>query len=340
MKALVTGGMGFIGSHLCEALLEGGHDVTVIDDLTTGRRENLARVEGDPRLQCCVGTIRDDHLMRRLLDGVDIVFHLAAVVGVRRVLESPLRCLDTNIRGTDMLFELAAERGVKVMLASSSEIYGRNGSGPLTETHSRLLGSTSVPRWIYSATKAIDEYLALGYWQEKRHPSVIMRFFNIVGPRQTGQYGMVLPTFVRQALAGEPLRVYGDGQQTRSFTYVSDAVRATIALMQSPQAIGEAFNVGSEEVTTIEGLAHRVKELAGSESPVQTVAYEEAFGEDFEEPRDRAPDIGKLRACIGYEPQVTLDEMIRRTIAYHRGEGMAGLTIPVRQEPGMARSEG
>jgi UDP-glucose 4-epimerase len=319
MRALVTGGMGFIGSHLCEHLLHNGHRVSVIDDLSSGSRDNIAHLEKNERLTCHVDTIRNKPLMEKLLDDCDVAFHLAAVVGVRTVLQEPLRCLDTNIRGTDMLMELASARGVKVMIASSSEVYGKTESEMMREEGNRLLGPTTVTRWIYATTKAVDEYLALGYAREKKLPVVVMRFFNTVGPRQTGRYGMVLPTFVQQALRGEPLTVYGDGRQVRCFTYVTDVTRAVLALAEHPQANGEIFNIGGKEPISIGDLALRVKRIVGSDSPLKHIPYDDAYGNNFEDPRARVPDITKLQTLLGYEPQTRLDDMIKNIVAYFRG---------------------
>ena len=318
MKVLVTGGMGFIGSHLCERLLADGHQVTVVDDLSTGRAENLAHLTGHERLRSYISTIRNKELMERLLEQSEVVYHLAAVVGVRSVLSEPLRCLETNIRGTDMLLELAHRHGVKVMLASSSEVYGKSSGELLSESSNRLLGPTTITRWIYSTTKAVDECLALAYWREKGLPVVVMRFFNTVGPRQTGRYGMVLPTFVQQALRKEPITVYGDGSQTRCFTYVADAVRASVALAECQAAVGEVFNIGGTEPITIGELAKKVKAMTGSPSPIQLVPYEVAYGDGFEDIQERVPDISKLRSFLGYVPEYRLDRMIWEIIAYFR----------------------
>jgi len=318
MKAVVTGGLGFIGSHLCERLLRDGHTVTIVDDLSTGALENTAHLGGPPQLTCHIGTILNKDLMRQVVSDADVIFHLAAVVGVRRVIEKPLLCLETNVRGTDVLLELAAQRKVPVLLASSSEVYGKNGSAPFKEDDERVLGSTSIPRWVYSVSKTVDECLGLCYCRERGLPVVVVRFFNIVGPRQTGRYGMVLPTFARQALSGRPITVFGDGRQVRSFTYVSDAVAAMMALAGSPRAVGEVFNVGSDDVITIEELAQTVKALAGSDSPIAHIPLELAYGDDFEEPRTRVPDISKLRSFVGYEPQVHLEEMIGNILDYCR----------------------
>jgi UDP-glucose 4-epimerase len=316
MNALVTGGLGFIGSHLTERLLQDGHRVTVVDDLSTGHLQNLAHLVGHPQLSCYIDTIRNKELMERVVADNDVIFHLAAVVGVRPVLQDPLRCLETNIRGTDMLLEIADKWGVKVLLASSSEVYGKNSNGPMREDDNRLLGPTVVTRWIYATTKAVDECLGLGYWRERGLPVIVMRLFNVVGPRQTDQYGMVLPSFVQQALANRPITVYGDGRQVRSFTYISDTVNAMLALSENAAAVGEVFNIGSAEQICIADLAARVKEAIGCQSPIQYIPYEVAYGEGFEDTRSRVPDISKLKALVGYEPKIRMDEMIQRIIQY------------------------
>ena len=320
MKAVVTGGLGFIGSHLCERLLRDGHTVTIVDDLSTGARENIAHLGDPPELSCHIGTILNMPLMEQLVRESDVVFHLAAVVGVRRVLEAPLNCLNTNIGGTAAVLEASVKYGVKVLIASSSEVYGKNGDGPLAEDDPRVLGSAAIPRWVYSVSKMADECLALSYWRERHLPVVVMRFFNIVGPRQTGRYGMVLPTFARQALSNLPITVYGNGQQIRSFTYVSDAVDAMVGLAANSRAVGEVFNVGSEETVAIGELAHRVKEAAQSDSPIEYVPFHITFGDDFEEPEMRVPNISKLRSFVGYKPRVRLNEMIDNVLADSRAQ--------------------
>ena len=338
MNALITGGMGFIGSHLCERLLSDGHRVTIIDDLSSGSLENLAHLQGHERLECHVDTIRNKPLMEKLLQENDTVFHLAAVVGVKTVLQDPLRCLDVNIRGTDMLLELANNYGNKVLIASSSEVYGKHSEGVLSESTNRLLGPTTVTRWIYATTKAVDEYLALNYWRERQLPVVVMRFFNTVGPRQTGRYGMVLPTFVQQALSNQPITVYGNGCQVRSFTYVTDVVNATAELAQCPRALGEIFNIGGAEPISVGDLAQRVKDNVGSNSPIHYIPYEVAYGEDFEDPQIRIPDVTKLREYVGYEPKVRLDDMIDNIVAFFKDrqskpKPAAGRAFPFRMAP-------
>ena len=321
MKVLVTGGSGFIGSHLTEALLKDGHDVVVLDDMSTGRAENLRAVRDHPRLTVYVGSVLDETLVQKLVDGVDLVYHLAAAVGVRLILEQPVGTIETNIGGTQAVLR-AAERSVaRVVLASSSEVYGKNDAVPLVEDDDRILGPTTKSRWSYACSKAIDEFLALAYHRERGVPVVVLRFFNTVGPRQTGRYGMVVPRFVRQALDGEPITVYGDGRQSRAFTDVEDAVRATVALSMTRAAVGEVFNVGSSEEVTIGELAERVKRLAGGPSSIVFVPYEEAYQPGFEDLRRRVPSIAKAERAAGYRPRVPLDETLLRVIDFLRRTG-------------------
>jgi UDP-glucose 4-epimerase len=321
MRALVTGGAGFIGSHLAEALLAAGHEVAVLDDLSTGRLENLQAVVAHPRLSLTTGSVTDEDLVRKLVRDADVVYHLAAAVGVRRILEQPVATIETNIVGTEAVLRAAAETRPRVVIASTSEVYGKNDRVPLSEDDDRVLGPTTKSRWSYACSKAIDEFLALAYYRERRVPVVIARFFNTIGPRQTGRYGMVVPRFVRQALDGQPITVYGDGEQSRSFTDVEDTVRATIALAESPAAVGEVVNVGTSAEVTVRALAERVRALAGSASPIVHVPYEEAYQPGFEDLRRRVPDIRKAERLVGYRPLVPLDESLRRVIAYLRATG-------------------
>ena len=321
MRVLVTGGSGFIGSHLTEALLRDGHEVVVLDDLSTGRIENLEAVQNHPRLTVHVGSVLDEALVRKLVDEVDMVYHLAAAVGVRLILERPVETIETNIVGTEMVLRAATGKRARVVLASTSEVYGKNDAVPLSEEDDRILGPTTKSRWSYACSKAIDEFLGLAYYREREVPVVILRFFNTVGPRQTGQYGMVVPRFARQALDGEPITVYGDGRQSRAFTDVEDAVRATVALSMSPAAVGEVVNVGSSEEVTIGELAERVKRLAGSRSPLVFVPYEEAYQPGFEDLRRRVPSIAKAERVVGYRPRVPLDETLRRVLEFLRTSG-------------------
>jgi UDP-glucose 4-epimerase len=321
MRALITGGAGFIGSHLAEGLLATGREVVVLDDLSTGRVENLQAVQGHPRLTLTVGSVRDEALVQKLVDAADVVYHLAAAVGVRLILERPVETIETNIVGTDVMLRAAAGRRIPVVIASTSEVYGKNDKVPLSEDDDRVLGPTTKSRWSYACSKAIDEFLALAYHRERGLPVVVLRFFNTVGPRQTGRYGMVVPRFARQALDGEPITVYGDGRQSRCFTDVEDAVRATIALSTAPEAAGEVVNVGSSQEVAIGELAERVKHLAGSGSPIGLVPYDQAYQPGFEDLRRRVPDISKAGRLVGYRPQIPLDETLRRVIDFLRRTG-------------------
>jgi len=321
MKALVTGGAGFIGSHLAEALLDAGHEVTVLDNLSTGRVENLQTVQGHPAFTLAVGSVTDEALVQKLVDEADVVYHLAAAVGVRLILEQPVETIATNIVGAEVVLRAAAHRMRSVVLASTSEVYGKNDRVPLSEDDDRILGPTTKSRWSYACSKAIDEFLALAYHRERGLPVVIVRFFNTVGPRQTGRYGMVVPRFARQALDGIPLTVYGDGSQSRCFTDVEDAVRAMLALSMSPEAVGQVFNVGTSHEVTIGELAQRVKTLAGSASPIVYVPYDEAYQPGFEDMRRRVPDIAKAERVVGYRPRVSLDETLGRVIRFLRETG-------------------
>jgi len=321
VRALITGGAGFIGSHLAEALLAAGHEVAVLDDLSTGRLENLETVAGHPRLAVTVGTVTDEGLVRKAVAGADMVYHLAAAVGVRLILERPVGTIETNVAGTEAVLRAAAETRPRVLIASTSEVYGKNDRVPLSEEDDRVLGPTTKSRWSYACSKAIDEFLGLAYHREHGLPVVIVRYFNTVGPRQTGRYGMVVPRLVRQALDGEPITVYGDGAQTRSFTDVEDAVRATVALSMAPEAVGQVFNVGTSHELTITALAERVRHLTGSASPIIYVPYDEAYQPGFEDLRRRVPDIAKAGRVIGYRPRVPLDETLCRVIDFLRRTG-------------------
>jgi UDP-glucose 4-epimerase len=321
MRTLITGGAGFIGSHLAEALLAEGGEVVVLDDLSTGRIENLRAIQSHPRFTMTVGSVRDEGLVEKLVDSADVVYHLAAAVGVRLILEQPVATIETNIVGTEMVLRAATARRPRVVIASTSEVYGKNDRVPLGEDDDRVLGPTTRSRWSYACSKAIDEFLALAYHRERGIPVVIVRFFNTVGPRQTGRYGMVVPRFVRQALDGEPITVYGDGRQSRCFTDVEDAVRASTALAAHPGTPGEVFNVGSAHEVTIGELAERVRELAVSRSPIVFVPYDQAYQPGFEDLRRRVPDIGKAERFVGYRPRVPLDETLRRVIDFFRQGG-------------------
>jgi UDP-glucose 4-epimerase len=317
----VTGGSGFIGSHLTEALLAAGHEVVVLDDLSTGRLVNLAAVEAHPRLEVVEGSVTDDSLVRKLVAGAEVVYHLAAAVGVRLILDRPVGTIETNIVGTETILRAAREGRPRVILASTSEVYGKNDRVPLSEDDDRVLGPTTKSRWSYACSKAIDEFLALAYYHEYGVPVTILRFFNTIGPRQTGRYGMVVPRFVRQALDGAPITVYGDGRQSRCFTDVEDTVRGAITLAETPAAVGQVFNVGNTQELTIQALAERVRALTESAAPIVRVPYDEAFQPGFEDLRRRVPDIRKAERVAGYRPRVPLDETLRRVIAHLRETG-------------------
>lgn len=324
---LITGGAGFIGSHLAERLLERDHPVTVVDDLSTGSLDNIAHLTNHPNFRFAVDTITSEVVMDRLVSECDVIFHLAAAVGVELIVTDPVRVIETNILGTHAVLRVANRYRKKVLLASTSEIYGKQNHAPFHEDDDRLLGPTTKARWSYSTSKAVDEFLALAYHRQKGLPVVILRLFNTIGPRQTGHYGMVVPRFVNQALAGAPLTVFGDGQQTRCFCDVADVTKALIGLAAHPGAVGGVFNVGSTEEIGILELARRVLRLAGSpdggsaDGRIAFVPYDEAYEAGFEDMRRRVPDISRVRGLIGWEPAVPLDETLRRVIAFHRDRG-------------------
>jgi UDP-glucose 4-epimerase len=318
MRVLITGGAGFIGSHLADALLGEGHQVTVIDDLSTGSFDNIAHLKGRAGFKYAIDTVMNEPVLAELVDQCDVVYHLAAAVGVRLIVESPVRTLETNVHGTEVVLKAAAKKQRPVVVASTSEVYGKSDAVPFHENGDIALGPTVKHRWAYACSKALDEFLALAYWKEKRLPVIIVRFFNTVGPRQTGRYGMVVPNFVRQALSGEPITVFGDGTQTRCFTYVGDVVGALTAIVTREEAYGNVYNVGNTEEISILALAERVKALTKSASPIVTVPYDQAYESGFEDMPRRVPDLAKIRALIGYEPRVALDEILRLVIEYQR----------------------
>jgi UDP-glucose 4-epimerase len=319
MRVLVTGGAGFIGSHLVDALLAEGHSVLALDDLSTGSIGNLKGASANPAFEFVEGSILDSELVSQLVSRVDEVYHLAAAVGVKFVLDNPLRSLLTNIRGTEEVLEAADRHGKKkVILFSSSEVYGKGASIPFHEDDDRLLGPTSVLRWSYAASKAVDEFLALGYFHERRLPVTVVRCFNTCGPRQSPHYGMVIPRFVERALRNEPILVYGDGLQSRCFSSVHDVVRGVLMLAKEPRAIGEVFNIGTQEEASVADLARRVKAMTGSSSPIELVGYEAIYGTRFEDMQRRVPSLDKIRGICGYEPRVTLDELLHDTIEHVR----------------------
>jgi len=329
MKALVTGGAGFIGSHLAEALLARGDQVIVLDDLSTGRIENVAHLMENPRFQYRIDTVLNEFVVGELTEKADIVFHLAAAVGVKYVVEDPLRAILTNIRGAEVVLEQASRFRKKAVVFSTSEVYGKGNGYPLRESDDRVLGPTEVTRWNYATSKAVDEYLAFAYWQQKGLPVVIVRCFNTCGPRQVGDYGMVIPRFINEALSGEPILVHGDGSQSRCFSYVGDVVRGVLMLASHPGAVGGVFNIGTDEEVTIKELAERVKQLTGSSSPIKFVPYEKVYGGHFEDLKRRVPDLTKIGNLVGYRPQVSLDELLRETIEYCRAERSKAASIAV-----------
>ncbi|PIP07924.1 MAG: nucleoside-diphosphate sugar epimerase [Syntrophobacteraceae bacterium CG23_combo_of_CG06-09_8_20_14_all_50_8] len=322
MRILITGGSGFIGSHLSEACLERGDDVYVIDDLSTGSRDNIREFEKNPhyrdRFFVCIESILNRDALLELTGTCDVVFHLAAAVGVRYILEHPLESIRTNIQGTEMVLDICAKFKKKVLITSSSEVYGKHLHAPLVESDNIIYGPSSKFRWSYAATKLMDEFTALAYYRTNRLPVIIARLFNTVGPRQTGAYGMVIPRLVSQALKNEPLTVYGNGKQSRTFTYVKDVVRALMALMESEAALGEVFNIGGTEEITILDLAKRIIQATGSLSPITLIPYEEAFEKDFEDMQRRVPGIEKIKRCVGFEPKTDLDTILKHIIDFMR----------------------
>jgi len=318
MHALITGGAGFIGSHLAEALLAEGHRVTVLDNLSTGRYENIAHLVEQPRFKFVRETVTNELVMDRLVSMCDVIFHLAAAVGVELIIKDPVWTIETNLEGTEVALRLARRYGTKVLLASTSEVYGKSTAIPFREDADRVMGPTTKSRWSYAESKAIDEFLALAYHKQFDVLVVICRFFNTVGPRQTGMYGMVIPRFVQQALAGKPITVYGDGQQTRCFCNVKDTARAVMALAVEPQAVGEIYNVGSEDEITIRALAEQVLARTGSSAEIVIVPYDQAYEKGFEDVVRRVPSIAKIKAAIGWQPTISLDHTLEQVIAYFR----------------------
>lgn len=319
MRVLITGGAGFIGSHLADAYLKRGDEVCVIDDLSTGRIENIQHLKGQPRFEYTIDTVHNRPLTAELVDRCDVVFHLAAAVGVKLIVESPVRTIETNVRGTEVVLSLANKKKKKVLIASTSEVYGLSTDVPFREDGNLVMGATTKGRWSYACSKAIDEFLALAYWREKKLPTIVVRLFNTVGPRQTGQYGMVIPTFVKQALAGRPITVYGDGKQSRCFGYVGDVVEALIDVMDHNDAVGNVFNIGSNEEISILRLAQRVKELTQSDSEIVFIPYDEAYEEGFEDMPRRIPDITKVGDLVGFQPKMRLDGILQSVIDYQSG---------------------
>ncbi len=318
MKILITGGAGFIGSHLAEDLLAEGHDVTILDNLSTGKLENIASLEKNPNFHIVIGDILNESLVDKLVERADWIFHLAAAVGVELIVKNPLQSLMTNIKGSEIVLERVYRYHRRVLITSTSEIYGKNVNGPLKEEDDRILGSPLKSRWSYSTSKAVDEILAYVYWKEKKVPTVIVRLFNTVGPRQTGSYGMVIPRFVEQALKNQNITVFGTGKQSRCFLYVKDAVSGMIRLMKHPEAVGQVFNLGSQEEITIQCLAEEVIRLTGSRSQIIYVPYDEAYEDGFEDMQRRIPDITKASRLVDFKPTASLKEILQMVVAEFR----------------------
>jgi UDP-glucose 4-epimerase len=324
MRALLTGGAGFVGSHLADALLSLGDHVTVIDDLSTGSMDNIAHLKGRPGFEYVIDTVMNEPLTAELIDRADVVFHLAAAVGVKLIVEAPVRTIETNVHGTEIVLKHGAKKGKLTVIFSTSEVYGKSVAVPFREDADLVMGPTSKHRWAYACSKAIDEFLALAYYKERSLPVIVARLFNTVGPRQTGRYGMVIPNFVRQAIANEPITVHGDGTQTRSFTYVGDVVSGLIALAREPRAVGQVFNIGNPEEISILDLAKRVRASAGSSSEIALIPYDQAYEAGFEDMPRRVPDISKIQKLVGYKPTLALDEILRLVIEEQRGLLTAG----------------
>jgi UDP-glucose 4-epimerase len=320
MRILITGGAGFIGSHLAEAHLDKGDEVYIIDDLSTGSMTNIEHLKGRSGFHYHLDSIANHHLTAELVDLADQIYHLAAAVGVRLIVESPVRTIETNIRGTEIVLHLAAKKRKRVLITSTSEVYGKTVKVPFHEDDDLVMGATNKGRWSYACSKAIDEFLAIAYWKEKKVPTVIARLFNTVGPRQTGQYGMVIPNFVDQALEGRPITIFGDGTQSRCFTHVYDVIGALMKLIGHNEAVGEVYNIGATTEVTIQQLAERIKYLTGSSSPIVHIPYDEAYEGGFEDMQRRVPSIEKLSRLIGYQPTYSLDQILNSVIEFRQNK--------------------
>lgn len=318
MKILITGGCGFIGSHLADYLIARGDEVFVIDNLSTGSLENVREHKGNPAFHLTVDTITNEPVVDKIIRECDQVYHLAAAVGVKLIMERPVETLETNVKGTESVLKVTNRYKPKILIASTSEIYGKHKDHTLAEDDNRVMGTVKKHRWAYACSKTLDEFLALAYYREKKLPVVIVRFFNTVGPRQTGHYGMVIPTLVEQALLGKPLTVYGDGRQSRSFTYVGDVVEGIVKLMNEPKAVGEIFNIGTGEEITIKELAQKIKAMTKSTSEIIYIPYRDAYGEGFEDMQRRTPNIAKIAGLIGFRPKVSLDGILEKVIEYFK----------------------
>jgi len=321
LRSLITGGAGFIGSHLCEALLARGESVIILDDLSTGSVDNLRSVRKHPNVLCVFESMMNRSLLCELVDDADVIYHLAAAVGVRRIIESPVRTIETNVRGTELVLDCAAKKSKPVFVASTSEVYGKNAAVPFRESDDIVLGPSSRSRWSYATSKLLDEFLALAYWNEKGLPVVVGRLFNTVGPRQTGRYGMVLPTFVNQALEGSPITVYGSGQQTRCFSYVGDVVESIVRLMSSDKAVGQVVNIGNDQELSIMGLAEMVLAATASSSPILFIPYDEAYAPGFEDMARRVPCVEKLFSLTEFRPTTPLHIIVESVVEYFRKRG-------------------
>jgi UDP-glucose 4-epimerase len=321
MKILVTGGAGFIGSHLAEALLLRGHEVHVIDNLSTGSIENIEHLKGKAKFHYVIDTIFNEKVIRELIDKCDAVYHLAAAVGVHLIVQNPVKTIETNIHGTELILKYASLKNKKILITSTSEVYGKNPKQSLSEDDDSVLGPTSKSRWSYACSKAIDEFLAVAYYKEKGTPTIITRLFNTIGPRQTGRYGMVVPRFFQWAMSGQDILIYGSGKQTRCFAYISDVIKALIALIDEPGAVGNIYNIGNPEEISIERLAEKIKELTHSRSKLKYIPYDKAYAQGFEDMLRRVPDISKIGKLIGYNPKVKLDEILRKEYAWLKKRG-------------------
>jgi UDP-glucose 4-epimerase len=318
VRSLITGGAGFVGSHLAEELLLRGEEVYVLDDLSTGSIENIEHLKRDPRFHYTLESVHNEPVLAEMIDRCDVVYHLAAAVGVKLIVESPVRTIETNVHGTEVVLKHANKKKKKVLITSTSEVYGKSNDVPFREDQDLLMGPTTKGRWSYACSKALDEFLAIAYWHEKKLPVVIVRLFNTVGPRQTGRYGMVIPSFVQQALTGEPITVYGDGNQSRAFGYVGDVVKGIANLARHPGAVGQVFNIGNTQEISINELAYLVKKITGSDSEIVHVPYDRAYEQGFEDMPRRVPDVSKIRQLIGYRPSVDLENILVKIITSMR----------------------
>ncbi|TAK19205.1 MAG: NAD-dependent epimerase/dehydratase family protein [Acidobacteria bacterium] len=318
MRVLLTGGAGFVGSHLADALIADGHSVIVIDNLSTGSIDNIAHLKGHKNFEYVIDAVENTQLVAELVDRADVIYHMAAAVGVKLIVEEPVRTIETNVHGTEIVLKHAAKKGKLVFVFSTSEVYGKSTAVPFSEDADLVMGATMKHRWAYACSKMLDEFLALAYWKKYGLPVIIVRLFNTVGPRQTGRYGMVIPNFVRQALSGAPITVFGDGKQTRSFTFVGDVVGALVAMKDQKAAIGQVFNIGNAEEVSIMDLAQRVKKVTGSASEIVLIPYDKAYEEGFEDMPRRVPNLAKLTKLIGYAPKVRLDEILKRVVEHER----------------------